>query len=59
MRKKYITPTAEAILLDTESPILNEGGSGSNVSLPTGEEKVEQGSKEMGGGWSSSDWTDE
>ena len=59
MRKKYITPTAEAISLDTESPILNEGGSGSNVSLPTGEEKVEQGSKEMGGGWSSSDWTDE
>ena len=59
MGKKYIKPTAEAILLDTESPILRDSGSGSQVSLPTGDEKVEQGSKEMGEGWSSSDWTDE
>ena len=59
MGKKYIKPTAEAILLDTESPILNDGDSGSQVSLPTGNEKVDQGSKEMGEGWSSSDWTDE
>lgn len=53
MKKKYIKPTAEAIILNMEAPILD-------TSLPTGEEKVEQQTNlKDEGGWSSSEWTDE
>lgn len=41
-----------------ESPILR-GSDGEDPKLPTGEVPVEQGSNEMNGGWSSSEWTDE
>lgn len=55
MKKKYIKPASEAILLDIESPILD-----ATASLPTGEDKVEQQTNPIDkGGWSSSEWTDE
>ena len=55
MKKMYTKPASEMIPMYMESPILSP----SDPKLPTGEEKVEQGSNEMNGGWSSSEWTDE
>ena len=58
MKKIYMKPASEVIPIYLESPILG-GSDGEDPKLPTGEEKVEQGSNEMNGGWSSSEWTDE
>ena len=59
MKKIYTKPASEIIPMYMESPILRGSGEGEDPKLPTGEEKVEQGSNEMNGGWSSSEWTDE